>query len=484
MRKQQKLAVRLLMNGHQLRLLAQPLPSKTPIVLTVADEAGKFTIDASTGDVLVITMVGYLKKEVVVGKNNAFFRSNWLKPVRRLDDVVVIGYGRAKRKDLTGGISSVSGAELRKTSPATFDQALQGKVAGVVVQQISGQPGGGVSIQIHGISSISGSNSPLYVIDGVIIPPTNDPGNGANPLNAINPSEIESIDVLKDASATAIYGSQATNGVIVITTKRGSVAPPQISYDGYYGYQKLPKKLPTVNLQQLASFLNDRAVVWGFDARPEFANPKYLGTGTDWQNELFRTAPMQNHSLTINGGDARTQYLFSLGYFDQDGIALGSEFKRYSVRLNLDNKTTDWLKIGTSLQLANVAENVNSSSAGVIGSALWLTPDIPVKNVDGTWGGVTNNSGWVQPVVNPVAMALINKNMNYRYQLFGNAYAEINFTKAISLRNEVSGNFDFSSNESFRPQTTFGKYTTPDPTMSSYSSSTKYLYRHTKLSYL
>ncbi|MEO8112218.1 MAG: SusC/RagA family TonB-linked outer membrane protein, partial [Ginsengibacter sp.] len=221
----------------------------------------------------------------------------------------------------------------------------------------------------------------------------------------------------------------------------------------------------------LASFINDRAVVWGFDERPEFANPKYLGTGTNWQNELFRTAPMQNHSLTVNGGDARTQYLFSLGYFDQDGIALGSGFKRYSVRLNLDNKTTDWLKIGTSLQLANVAENVNSSSSQVIGSALWLTPNVPVKNVDGTWGGVTNNDGWVQPVVNPVAMALINKNMNYRYQLFGNAYAEINFTKALSLRNEVSGNFDFSSNEQFRPQTTFGKYTTPDPTTSSYSSS-------------
>jgi TonB-linked SusC/RagA family outer membrane protein len=436
---------------------------------TVADEAGRFTIDAATGDVLVISMIGYVQKEVTVGKNNSV-EVKLTESASQLEDVVVIGYGKARRKDVTGAISSITGDDLRKTQPTTFDQALQGKVAGVMVQQISGQPGGGVSIQIHGTSSITGSNSPLYVIDGVIIPPTNDPGNGANPLNAINPSEIESIDVLKDASATAIYGSQATNGVIVITTKRGSVAPPQISYDGYYGVQKLPKRLPTVNLQQLASFLNDRAVVWGFDERPQFANPKYLGTGTDWQKELFRTAPMQNHSLTINGGDARTQYLFSLGYFDQQGIALGSSFKRYSVRLNLDNKTTDWLKIGTSLQLANVAENVNSSSASVIGSALWLTPDVPVKNVDGTWGGVTNNDGWVQPVVNPVAMALINKNMNYRYQIFGNAYAEIKFSNALSLRNEVSGNFDFSSNEAFRPQTTFGKFTTPDPTISSYSS--------------
>ena len=438
---------------------------------TVADEAGGFTIEVSTGDVLVITMVGYLKKEVAVGKNTSI-QVKLSEMVSQLDDVVVIGYGKAKRKDLTGSISSVSGSELRKTQPTTFDQALQGKVAGVMVQQISGQPGGGVSIQIHGISSISGSNSPLYVIDGVIIPPTNDPGNGANPLNTINPSEIESIDILKDASATAIYGSQATNGVIVITTKRGNVAPPQISYEGYYGYQQIPKRLPTVNLPQLATLLNDRAAVWGFDARPEFANPKYLGTGTNWQNELFRNAPMQNHSLTINGGDVRTQYLFSLGYFDQEGIALGSRFQRYSVRLNLDNKTTDWLKIGTSLQLANVVENVVSggtSASGVISDALRLTADIPVKNNDGTWGGVTNNSGWVQPVANPVASALINKNMNYRYQLFGNVYAEVKFTKDLSLRNEVSGNFDFSSNEGFRPQTTYGKYTTPDPTSSSYS---------------
>ena len=436
---------------------------------TNADETGKFTIDASKADVLVITMVGYERKEVVVGNSNTI--TVWLSEIAlQLDDVVVIGYGKAKRRDVTGAISSISGEDLRKTQPATFDQALQGKVAGVMVQQISGQPGGGVSIQIHGISSISGSNSPLYVIDGVIIPPTNDPGNGSNPLNTINPSEIESIDVLKDASATAIYGSQATNGVIVITTKRGSVAPPQISYDGYAGYQQIPKRLPTVNLQQLASFLNDRAVVWGFDARPEFANPKYLGTGTNWQNELFRNAPMQNHSLTINGGDVRTQYLFSLGYFDQDGIALGSKFQRYSVRLNLDNKTTNWLKIGTSLQLAHVVENVNTTNAGIISNALSLTPDIPVKNNDGTWGGITNTDGWVQPVANPVAMALINKNMNYRYQLFGNVYAEVKFTNDLSLRNEVSGNFDFSSNEGFQPQTTFGKYTTPNPTSSSYSS--------------
>jgi TonB-linked outer membrane protein, SusC/RagA family len=446
---------------------------------TVTDINGRFTLrDVAKGAVLHVSYLGFTAKDVPAIGNLDNLDILLEENTKQMNEVVVIGYGTAKRKDVTGSISSISGKDLLKTQPTTFDQALQGKVAGVVVQQVSGQPGGGVSIQIHGISSISSTNSPLYVIDGVIIPPSNDPGNGSNPLNTINPSEIESIDVLKDASATAIYGSQATNGVVVITTKRGSVAAPQITYEGYTGYQQIAKKLPTVNLQQLASFLNDRSAVWGFDARPEFANPKYLGTGTDWQKELFRNAPMSNHSLTISGGDARTQYLLSLGYFDQEGIALGSDFKRYSVRLNLDNKTNDWLKIGTSLQLAHVDENVQSggSTSGVISNALGLSANVPVKNSDGSWGGVSDPAGWVQPVANPIAQALVNKNKNYRYQVFGNVYAEIRFSKHLSLRNEGSGNFDFSSNEGFRPQTTYGKYTTPDPTTSSYSSSQNFNY--------
>ena len=422
----------------------------------VADDAGRFSIEASSGDILVITMVGYVKKEITVGKNSNI-QVKLSESSSQLDDVVVIGYGRTKRKDVTGSISSVTGEELRRTVPTTIDQALQGKVAGVMVQQISGQPGGGVSIQIRGVSSISGNNSPLYVIDGVIIPSSGDPGSGSNPLNTINPSEIESIDVLKDASASAIYGSQATNGVIVITTKRGKSGTPTISYDSYYGFQAIPKKLPTVNLQEFATLLNERAAVWQFDARPELANPKYLGMGTDWQSELFRTAPMQNHSITVNGGDARTQYLLSTSYFNQEGIALGSGFKRYSVRLNLDNKTTNWLKIGTSIQLAHVDENVNSTTSSLISNALSLTPDVPVKNLDGSWGGVTNDAGWVLPIPNPVGLALLNSHTKKRNQVFGNVYAEIQFYKDLSLRSELSGNFDFTNEKSFNPTYNFGR---------------------------
>ena len=423
------------------------------------DKNGQYTIYANEKEILVVSFIGYAPREVPVGKKTTIDVRIEETDGNKLNDVVVIGYGRARRKDLTGAISSISGDELRKSQPVTVDQALQGKVAGVIVQQVSGQPGGGVSVQIRGLSSFS-NNPPLYVIDGVIvggaaIDGTSD-GTGTNPLSSINPSEIASIDVLKDASATAIYGSQATNGVIVITTRRGQVGPPRVSYDFYSGSQELTKYYPLMNLRDYATFMNEKSAIIGYDLRPEFANPQYLGEGTNWQKALFRKAPMQNHSISISGGDARTQYLLSGTYFDQQGIALGSDFKRYSVRLNLDNKTTDWLKIGTSLQLANVVEDVNSTSSNVIATALTQTPDVEIKNANGSWGGNDPNI-YGAYALNPYALASIIKNQKKRYQLFGNAYAEILFTPDLSLRNEVSGSFDFGTQDQFTPTYTMGQ---------------------------
>lgn len=440
---------------------SSPIPGATIALkntkrFVITDEAGKFAIDASAGNTLVVSIIGYQKKEVIVSKAGGL-EIALAENVSQLGDVVVIGYGKVRRPDVTGAISSVSGDEIRKTQPVTFDQALQGKVPGLVAQQISGQPGGAVSVQIRGLSSFGGG-SPMYVIDGIIIGGTATLGAGVNPLAGINPSEIESVDVLKDASATAIYGSQATNGVIVITTKRGQVAPPSISYDMYTGYQQIPKRLPLMNLREYAAFINERntGLGWGFDTRPEFVNPKYLGNGTDWQKELFRNAPMSSHTLTISGGDARTQYLLSGSYFNQEGIALGSNFRRMSLRLNLDNKTTNWLKIGTSLQLVNIKENINATSSNVINTALSQTPDIAVKNEDGSWGGAYNPNGWVNSTVNPYAIALINKDEAKRNQLFGNLYAEIAFTRDLTLRNEVTGSFSMATEDRFNPSYAFG----------------------------
>ncbi|WP_258136045.1 SusC/RagA family TonB-linked outer membrane protein [Mucilaginibacter phenanthrenivorans] len=418
---------------------------------------GSYVIMAKPGDILVFSYVGYTAQEIPVKKSNVI-DVKLISTPSNLDEVVVIGYAKQPRKDNTGSISSIKGDDLRQTQPTTIDQALQGKVAGVVVQQISGQPGGGVSIQIRGVSSISGSNSPLYVIDGVYIPPVSDPGNGGNPLNSLNPADVESIDVLKDASATAIYGSQATNGVIVITTKRGKIGPPTISYDFFAENQLRPKELPTMDLQQYATVINARSQEWGFSTNhDEFQNPQYLGKGTDWQRALFQSAPEQSHTITISGGDPRTQYLLSTSYFNQKGIVEGSEFTRYSVRLNLDNKTTNWLKIGTSLQLVHSDQNQNSTAGGVISAALSMTPDIAVRNPDGSYGGVTNQEGWVPGTANPVAIALITTNNQTRNQVFGNTYAEIHFTKGLSFRTELSGNFDFNASNGFSPVYTFGK---------------------------
>jgi TonB-linked SusC/RagA family outer membrane protein len=436
----------------------QPLPGVNVLIKgtnqrTVTDFDGKFSINAKIGQTLTISYVSFVTQNVKITSNKL---SIGLKDdVSALEEVVVIGYGKVQRKDVTGAISSITGDELRKTQPVTFDQALQGKVAGVVVQQTSGQPGGGVNIQIRGMSSF-GSGSPLYVIDGVIIGQSYGGENGTNPLATINPADIESVDVLKDASATAIYGSQATNGVIVVTTKRGKEGAPKISYEFTTGFQELVRQYPTMNLKEYAQLMNERAAVWGFDDRPEFANPEYLGEGTNWQSELFRRAPTSNHVLTLSGGNDKTQYLLSGSYFNQEGIALGSKFSRASVRINLDNKTTSWLKIGTSLQLTHIDENVNATGSSVIREALSQTVDIPVRNPDGSFAGEESSEGWIAKRVNPVALALVDKNNPKRNQMFGNFYADITFTKDLSFRNEVSGNFTFRTEDRFYPRYVFG----------------------------
>jgi TonB-linked SusC/RagA family outer membrane protein len=424
---------------------------------TITNAEGIYSLQAEDGQILVFSYIGFKTHEVAL-KGQKVINVALEEDLKSVDEVVVIGYGSVKRKDVTGSVSSVSADEIRQSNPVTVEQALQGRVAGMVAMQTSGQPGGGMNIQVRGITSLGGAY-PLFVIDGVRVKVAGSNQNGQNPLAGINPSDIESIDVLKDASATAIYGSEASDGVILITTKRGRIAAPKISYQFSTGVQQLSKKLPTMNLREFATFTNARAEVWGFDARDGFENPEYLGEGTDWQDVLFRDAPRNEHTVSVSGGDERTQYLFSGSYNKEEGIAFGSEFERLSFRLNLDNKTTDWLKIGTSLQLVNMDEKINSTSGDVIGKALSMTPDIAVTNADGSWGGAHNENPWIPQIENPFALAKINKDDVNRKQVYGNAYAEITFAKGLVLRNTAGGNFSIYKRDEFRPSYKMGNLT-------------------------
>jgi TonB-linked SusC/RagA family outer membrane protein len=366
---------------------------------TSSDADGHFSIEASQTDVLVISFIGYTTQKIPVG-NQTELSINMQEDVATLKEVVVVdvGYGSVKRTDLTGSITSVKGDKLNQSIATGIDQALIGRVAGISATQMSGQPGGSVSIRIRGVGSINGDTEPLYVIDGVPVSGNNqnvyNTGLGAvggaakttySPLSTINPNDIESIEVLKDASATAIYGNRGSNGVVIINTKRGKKGDMKITYDGYYGVQEAPVMLDMMNLRQYARFRNDWAAeTEGETPDPLFADPSLLGEGTNWQEEVYRLAPIQNHQITLSGGGDKARYVITGGYFSQDGIIIGSNFERYSLRFNLDSDVKPWLTIGNSLGVSLTDERLGAyDRGGIIGTALGARPDVPARHPDG-----------------------------------------------------------------------------------------------------
>ena len=313
-------------------------------VVTNAD--GTFSINTSSvKTTLVISYVGHDPKEVAVN-NQTSINVSLVQATSNLNDVVVVGYGRQRRSDLTGSVASVKTGELQQTPISSIDQGLVGRASGVMVTQTSGMPGATASIRIRGASSLQGGNEPLYVIDGV--PVYSGSGFGEtggstrmSALSTINPNDIESIEILKDASATAIYGSRAANGVILITTKTGKNGRDVISYDAYYGKQSVVKTIDLMDARSYANLVNEAYANDGL-AQPYSADfiskiPNG-GKGTDWQHEIFRSAPIQNHQLSFSGGDEKSTYAASLNYLDQQGIIINSDLKRYSGRINFNRK--------------------------------------------------------------------------------------------------------------------------------------------------
>lgn len=436
----------------------------------ISDVNGSFKIAIPEGATkLEVSYVGMKPTTVSIeGKQTVVVTLNVTDS--KLNEVVVIGYGTARRSDVSSAVSSIKAKDLKDLSVAGIDQALQGKVAGVSITNNSGQPGGGVSLRVRGITSVNG-NEPLYVIDGVPIlsnttSVAHDQLGGKagqtqqSVMATLNPADIASIDILKDASAQAIYGSLAANGVVLITTKRGKSGEGKITYDVYHGWQTVPKKLPVMNLRQYAEYYNSivpevRAAGGGLDTIGELKDPSLLGKGTDWQEEIYQTGKIDNHQLAFSGGQGKTVYYFSLNYFDQTGILLGSKFSRYAARFSLDQQVKSWLKAGISANLSRSNQRITLSDGVETPTAIVLynSPATPVKGPNGQYVTTTNlgSTSFGNSNANPIATALLRDVRAIQSKSFGNVYADLQFTKYLSLRNEVNYDFQLSENSAFQP---------------------------------
>ncbi|MDE6114368.1 MAG: TonB-dependent receptor [Muribaculum sp.] len=435
---------------------------------TSTDIDGNYTLSVSPKATITVSYVGYNTQNIEVnGRNviNVTMQEN----SAVLDEVVVVGYGQMKRSDLTGSVVSVGEDAVKKSISTSIDQVLQGRAAGVQIQANSGTPGASTSIRIRGINSLNATNQPIFVIDGVVIDSATD-DESSNPLASINPSDIVSMDVLKDASATAIYGSRASNGVIMITTKRGKAGEATVTYDVYLGWQEMPKKYDMLNLREYAEHHNFRAdYLSSVDKNNAFIRPELLGEGTDWQDELFRKAFMMNHNVSVTGGNERTTWAFSGGYLDQDGIALGSGFKRYTLRSNLETQIKSWLRGGVNFSLTDSKQQVGTDNNTII-SALIQQPTVAVTAPDGSFDGP--DDVWMPD--NPVGLASIITNKNKKLNFRLNAFLEATLYKGLTLRTELSGDYNLNKYYFYEPDYQFGIKTQDQRTSRWTKTDTKY----------
>lgn len=401
---------------------------------TVSDANGNYRLQLKDpNSILVFTSVGYEDNEVRV---NAHPVVNVVMKVSSASlEEVVVGYGTVKKSDLTGSVTKVSGSDVESAPVASLDQALQGKAAGVQVTAISGAPGAGTTIRIRGGNSINASNEPLYVIDGFI---------GGGDLTSVNVADIESIEILKDASATAIYGARGANGVILVTTRHGKAGKSDITANIYTGVQQLPREVPLLSGPQLAQYVNDRAAL--FNTAPVYPDISKV-TNTDWQKVITHDAGMVNANLGFSGGSDKVTYYLSGNYFNQDGIILNSGFKRYQTRLNLRLKLTDWLSVGTDLNFNRSKFNNNKTSLYDI---LKTAPtSLPVRDSSGNYTILSPLSG--QVFQNPVATALESTNNTYYTALLGGWYVEAAFHNGLRFRSTLNIDASNSSTETYAP---------------------------------
>lgn len=433
----------------------------------VTSSTGAFMIKASLGEVLIFTFTGYTPKEVKIN-NESPITVSLTHSATEMDKVVVIGYGTVKKSDLTGSVVSLNADDLNTGVQVSVDNMIKGRAAGVQVTSMSGEPGSGFAIRIRGANSINAGNDPLYVIDG--FPIVNDAAPGSSvanmptsrsPLNTLNPADIESIEILKDASATAIYGSRGANGVVLISTKKGK-GQLKVNYSGYLGMQKVAKKLELLNSNQYMNWIN--SVLQSQGGQPLYTEEdiKSSGIGTDWQSEIFRKAPVSSNQISLSGSSEKTQYYVSFDYLNQQGIIISSGTKQYIGRVNLthtENKLKFGLNFNTSRSDDDYVPNgidINAV-AGVVASSLQMDPVMKVKNADGTYAENTNLD-----LDNPVAIANTIFDDGQSNRTFGNFYIEYSIFDNLKAKlnygndRQTSRRDAYTTNDTKRGQRTNG----------------------------
>lgn len=405
---------------------------------TTTDADGRFTLNVpDAGGTLVISSVGYLSQELVLSSQTTI-ELTLTADTRALSEVVVVGYGTAQQRDVTSAITSLKSKDLQNQPVTSPDALLQGKAAGVQVVQNSGTPAGEIFVRIRGTASLLGETRPLYVVDGV---PLNNfggtvldaGGQRQSALADINPNDIESIDILKDAAAAAIYGARGSNGVVLITTKRGKSGKARFNFDAYTGVQNVTKQLDLLSGDQFVELLRESLTNRGRNPLTEvpFNQVQPNGINTNYQDEIFRSAPISNYNLSVAGGNERVSTFASLGYFRQQGTIIGQDYKRYNLRVNLDYQATDKLKIGTSTLLSNALQNRvanDFSGFSILANALTRNPGLPVRNADGTYS--------VDPLNNENPVLLANEILAQSTQkrVITNLYAEYAILKNLTFR--------------------------------------------------
>lgn len=434
-----------LITGHVLDPENKPLPGASVSIKSTPSKGvktavdGSYSIQAAATDVLVVSFIGYGRQEVPVnGRRNIEIVLQ--SQSTSLESVVVVGYGTQKKGEVTGAISSVNEGDLKDQAAASLQQSLQGKSAGIQITQNSGSPGKNATVRVRGLTSINNADV-LYVVDGVPLT--------ANGINSIDPSSIASVQILKDASSQAIYGSRGANGVVLIETKKGNKNASHIYVDAYAGVQQVRKKLSMLNGQDFI-MLNSEAFKNAGQTSP-WTDPSQYTINTDWQDAMFRSAPVQSYNLAFAGGSDKLTYRLSGNYFDQDGIIIGSSYKRSSFSLNTTFKPNKYIEVGENLSIAKSKQYLvgeGATSRVDLLSAISMDPTVPLKNEQGNY--VPSR---FSDIVNPLAsIEYISKNHPLNtWSVVGNTYVQLKPVTGLTLKSSLGIDLNFSDDKAFTP---------------------------------